>query len=86
MALTLILGNQLFPEWIEPSEIQLSKQDSVLMVEDFGLAKHFRYHQLRIIHTFVAMREFKDQLQKHRIKVRYCELEESKDKPLFDRI
>lgn len=86
MALTLILGNQLFPDWTTPSDLRLGPKDEVLMIEDFGIASNFRYHQLRLLHTFVAMREFRDHLRAEDVRVRYFELEESKKIPFFDRI
>lgn len=86
MALTLILGNQLFPDWTSKSPIQLGPKDSVLMVEDAGIASRFRYHSIRIHHTFVAMREFRDHLVNSKIKVHYFEFEESQNMPFFERI
>ncbi|NDF15109.1 deoxyribodipyrimidine photolyase [bacterium] len=91
MALTLILGNQLFSDWTapsgaNPSPLQLRSGDPVLMVEDLGIASHFRYHKLRLLHTFVAMREFRDRLKKAKIGVKYFEIEDSKKSGFFERI
>ncbi|NDG86185.1 MAG: hypothetical protein EBX52_14240, partial [Proteobacteria bacterium] len=75
-ALTLILGDQLFPDWTRDSPLALSKGDEVVMIEDpVGLATRFRYHKLRLLHTFVAMREFRDQLEAKKIRVHYLDLE-----------
>ena len=86
MATTLILGNQLFPEWTASGPLKLSLKDSVLMIEDAGIAGRFRYHPTRIHHTFVAMREFRDHLSKEKIKVSYFELEDSISTPFLKRI
>jgi len=29
------------------------------MIEDHGVARPYRYHKLRLLHTFVAMRSFR---------------------------
>jgi len=86
MNLTLILGNQLFPEWTATSELKLGKDDEVLMIEDRGVASAHRYHKLRLLHTFVSMREFRDSLMDAGIKVRYFELPESKEADFEERI
>ena len=70
MALTLILGNQLYRQWLWGPELQLGPNDTVLMVEDLGVASAYRYHKLRLLHTFVAMRAFRDALQGQGIEVR----------------
>ena len=73
---TLILGDQLFPDWTNDSPLGLSKNDEVVMIEDAaGLAARFRYHKLRLLHTFVAMREFRDGLTAKKIRVHYLDLE-----------
>ena len=70
MALTLILGNQLFRQWLQDgSPLQLGATDTVVMVEDLGVASAYRYHQLRLLHTFVAMRSFRDLLQEQGLRV-----------------
>jgi len=86
MALTLILGNQLHREWLEPSPLQLPPASRVLMVEDLGIASAYRYHQLRLLHTFVAMRAFADQLRRHGHQVTYGELGESQARPFWQRL
>jgi deoxyribodipyrimidine photolyase-related protein len=86
MALTLILGNQLFPEWTSKSVIQLGSKDTVLMIEDAGIASRFQYHKSRILHTFVAMREFKDHLESCKIKVRYFSFDLSLNTPFLKRL
>jgi deoxyribodipyrimidine photolyase-related protein len=86
MALTLILGNQLHRDWLEPSPLRLEPGSSVLMVEDLGIASAYRYHRLRLLHTFVAMRAFAGRLRQHGQRLRYGELAESRQRPFWDRL
>ena len=86
MALTLILGNQLHREWLEPSPLQLPPASRVLMLEDLGIASHYRYHRLRLVHTFVAMRAFADALRRHGHQLVYGELPESRQRPFWQRL
>ncbi len=86
MGLTLILGNQLHREWLTPSPLCLDGSDRVLMLEDLGVASTFRYHKLRLLHTFVAMRSFRDALISKGITVRYFELPASKGISFWERI
>jgi deoxyribodipyrimidine photolyase-related protein len=74
MPLTLILGDQLHREWFQPSPLQLAPGSRVLMIEDLGVASTWRYHRLRLLHTFVAMRSFRDALIARGLEVRYFEL------------
>ena len=86
MALTLILGNQLYRQWLWGPELQLGPNDTVLMVEDLGVASAYRYHKLRLLHTFVAMRAFRDALQGQGIQVRYFELPDSEKQTFLERL
>ena len=86
MALTLILGNQLYRQWLKGPGLQLGPKDTVVMVEDLGVASAFRYHKLRLLHTFVAMRSFRDALVEQGIRVRYYELPESEGITFFERL
>ena len=86
MALTLILGNQLYRQWLGGPDLQLGPQDTVVMVEDLGVASAYRYHKLRLLHTFVAMRSFRDALVEQGIRVRYFELPESEGLTFFERV
>ena len=86
MALTLILGNQLYRQWLWGPELQLGPNDTVLMVEDLGVASAYRYHKLRLLHTFVAMRTFRDALLGQRIQVRYFELPDSENQTFLERL
>ena len=86
MALTMILGDQLHRHWLAPSPLQLGPHSRVLMIEDHGVAKHYRYHQLRLLHTFVAMRSFRDALIAQAIPVRYHDLPASIGTPFWSRL
>ena len=59
--LTLILGNQLF----NPSLLAPVSKYPVFMCESDDLCTHFKYHQLKITFFFCAMREYRDELEKH---------------------
>jgi len=74
MGLTLILGDQLHRHWFMPSPLQLDSGSQVVMIEDRGVASTYRYHRLRLLHTFVAMRSFRDALIERGIAVTYHEL------------
>ena len=85
-SLTLILGNQLHRQWFSPSPLQLGPDDTVLMVEDLGVASAYRYHRLRLLHTFCAMRCFRDALVERGLRVRYFELPDSQELPFAQRL
>ncbi len=63
----LILGDQLFPLERTP----LKKGDDVLMVEDYSLCSHYKYHKKKILFFLIAMRDYRDALVKKEIKVEY---------------
>ena len=86
MTLTLILGDQLHQGWFSPSPLQLAAGDVVVMVEDLAVASAYRYHQLRLLHTFVAMRSFRDALLERGVAVRYFELPDSVDCTFWQRL
>lgn len=86
MVLTLILGDQLHREWFSPSPLQLTATSRVLMVEDLGVASAYRYHRLRLLHTFVAMRSFRDALIERGLAVRYFELPASEAVTFWERL
>jgi len=86
MALTLILGNQLYRQWLWGPELQLGPNDTVMMVEDLGIASAYRYHKLRLLHTFVAMRCFRDALIGQGIHVQYFELPDSVELTFYERL
>ena len=86
MGLTLILGDQLHRDWFMPSPLQLDTGSRVLMIEDRGVASTYRYHRLRLLHTFVAMRSFRDALIERGIRVSYHELPGSDSTPFWARL
>jgi deoxyribodipyrimidine photolyase-related protein len=86
MPLTLILGDQLHRDWFSPSILNLGASQRVVMVEDLGVASSYRYHKLRLLHTFVAMRHFRDALVQRGVEVRYFELPESAAMPFWQRL
>jgi len=86
MVLTLILGDQLHREWFSPSPLRLEAGSRVVMIEDHGVASSYRYHRLRLLHTFVAMRSFSAALGASGIEVRYHELPASLAVPFWRRL
>ncbi|MDM7953514.1 MAG: cryptochrome/photolyase family protein [Cyanobium sp. CZS 25K] len=86
MTLTLILGDQLHPDWIRPSPLQLAPGRRVLMIEDLTVASAWRYHRLRLLHTFVAMRSFRDALLERGVALHYFELPASLEVPFWQRL
>ncbi|MCS5698119.1 cryptochrome/photolyase family protein [Cyanobium sp. FGCU-52] len=86
MPLTLILGDQLHRDWLRPSPLQLAPGSRVLMIEDLGVATTWRYHRLRLLHTFVAMRSFRDALIERGLDVRYFELPASEGVTFWQRL
>ena len=84
--LTLILGDQLHRHWLSSSPLQLATGSRVLMIEDLAVATAYRYHRLRLLHTFVAMRSFRDALIEGGIDVRYFELPASLGLPFWGRL
>jgi len=58
MPLTLILGDQLHRHWFTAPPLQLTPGSQVLMIEDLAVASAYRYHRLRLLHTFVAVRYY----------------------------
>lgn len=86
MVLTLILGDQLHRHWFSSSPLQLDAGSQVLMIEDLAVASAYRYHRLRLLHTFVAMRSFRDALVARGIPVHYHELSASQALPFWQRL
>jgi deoxyribodipyrimidine photolyase-related protein len=86
MTLTLILGDQLHPDWHLSSPLQLAPGQRVLMIEDLAVASTWRYHRLRLLHTFVAMRSFRDALIEGGVAVRYFALPASKEMSFWQRL
>ena len=65
--LTLILGNQLFPL----ENINLDKDSTIFMCEDFGLCTYEKHHKSKISLFFHAMRSYRDKLVDSGYKVHY---------------
>ena len=67
----IILGNQLFP--IE----KIKKVDFtyIFMKEDIGLCTDYNHHKLKIIYFLTSMREYRDYLINHGLKVIYHGIE-----------
>ena len=86
MTLTLILGDQLHRDWFQTSPLQLGTDSRVLMIEDLAVAATYRYHKLRLLHTFVAMRSFCDALREQGVAVRYFELPASAGVSFWQRL
>jgi deoxyribodipyrimidine photolyase-related protein len=86
VTLTLILGDQLHSEWSRPSPLQLAPGSRVLMIEDLAVASTWRYHRLRLLHTFVAMRSFRDALLERGVAVTYFELPDSERVSFWQRL
>ncbi|MFN7896262.1 MAG: cryptochrome/photolyase family protein, partial [Cyanobacteriota bacterium] len=86
MTLTLILGDQLHRDWFSPSPLNIGAGERVVMIEDLGVASSYRYHKLRLLHTFVAMRHFRDSLLQRGVELRDFELPESAAMPCWPRL
>lgn len=71
-SLSLILGNHLFPK-----HFFKEFPHSAFMCEDMNLCTHFKYHQHKIAHFFISMRNFKDEWESQSKKVHYFKLEEN---------
>ena len=77
----IILGNQLF----DPKLLKSKGCREVFMSEDFGLCTFVKHHKLKLYLFLTAMREYKDELERHDIKVHYYDLEErQKDESYTD--
>jgi deoxyribodipyrimidine photolyase-related protein len=68
--LTLILGDQLFF-----NHTSLNTESDYLMLESVDFNTTFKYHKSRILHCFVAMREYCDYLKTFGKKVHYFNYE-----------
>jgi len=74
--LTLVLGDQLDAHSAAFDDLDPT-QDAVWMAEVSQESTHVWTHKARIALFLTAMRHFRDELRKRRIRVEYCELEES---------
>ena len=70
--LLIILGNQLFPI----KYIKNTGCTEIFMSEDYGLCKEQKHHKLKILMFFLAMREYKNELEINGFKVHYHSIED----------
>jgi len=79
-SLFLIMGSHLFP--IE--HIPKNGNKNILMIEDFGLCTHFKYHKKKLVFFLEAMRCYADELRKHGFSVTYISLKPDVNHKSFD--
>lgn len=77
MNLILLLGNQLFPTESLKENYNSSEPFQVFMREDLELCTYFRFHKHKIIFFLSAMRTYREELKKKKVKVHYEELQKS---------
>ena len=66
----VVLGNQLFPvEHLKQLNVK-----HVFMREDINLCTYEKHHKQKITLFLSAMRSYRDDLKKNKIKTEYCEL------------
>lgn len=70
--LFVILGNQLF----DPALLKSLECDEVFMAEDFKFCTYQKHHKLKLYLFLTAMREYKEELEKHNLKVTYFKLDD----------
>mgnify|MGYP001188572183 FL=1 len=70
--LFVILGNQLF----DPGLLKSLECDEVFMAEDFKFCTYQKHHKLKLYLFLTAMREYKEELEKHNLKVTYFKLDD----------
>ena len=76
----LLQGNQLFPfEELNRGFPDHKKNPAVVMIEDLGICKKYRYHKHKIILIISAMRAYADSLRSAGYEVHYLELRDYKD-------
>lgn len=79
----LLMGSHLF----DPKILEAFKDQTIVMIEDYGLCTHFRYHQLKIAFFLEAMRNYRDMLLDASFKVSYHELHnKTKSLSFIDRL
>ncbi len=73
--LFLILGNQLFP----PQRLSKNfKIKNVLMIENPPISSPYNFHKHRFVFHLSAMRQYKTELKKNKIKVHYISIADQK--------
>ena len=78
--LSIVLGNQL----CKPELIPELTKFPVFMCESDDLCTHFKYHKLKIVFFFTAMREYAEELRKQNIDCYYHHLADSKEQLFFE--
>ena len=82
----LLQGNQLFPlEELKRGFPNQQQNFTVLMIEDLGICKKYRYHKHKIILIISAMRAYADSLRSAGYEVKYFELNDYKDVSYIDK-
>jgi deoxyribodipyrimidine photolyase-related protein len=76
-AVTLVLGNQLFPEHAWPASLPRR----FYLAEDFELCTYFKHHKQKLMLFLVSMRRYAEELRKAGAEVHYESLPESKGAP-----
>ena len=69
----LVLGDQLY----QNVDIIKDNYDKVVLLESYDFNNTFKYHKKRIVHCFVAMREYADYLRACGVVIEYITIEES---------
>ena len=83
----LLQGNQLFPlEELKRGFPNQQQDFTVLMIEDLGICKKYRYHKHKIILIISAMRAYADSLRSAGYEVKYFELNDYKDVSYIDKV
>ena len=86
-AALLLQGNQLFPfEELDRGFPDHKKAPAVVMIEDLGICKKYRYHKHKIILIISAMRAYADSLRSAGYEVHYLELSDYKDVSYMDKL
>lgn len=66
-AITIILGDQLFPF----TKYYAGLPGDFFMCESYDLCTHFRYHKHKIIHTLASMRHFAQEVERNKRRIFY---------------
>jgi len=75
-----MMGSHLFPM----EHLQSLDHKNILMIEDFGLCTHFKFHKKKLVFFLESMRNHADELRKHGFKVTYIPLEKNGKHKTFD--
>lgn len=75
----LLMGSHLF----DPKILKLFREDIFVMIEDYGLCTHFRYHRQKLIFFLESMRNHRDLLRAEGFTVLYEEIKPAEKQSLF---